>query len=118
MNTAMPGAHVGGQRRGVGEQLDQVDLDVAGVGAAPGGRHVDAGRPAVAELGRGVVGPQRERLQHRQHLVDPLGIAVVRGQLADRHVQRGGDRRRSDCSGRASILPVPQSRRSRPTGAC
>ena len=43
-------------------------------------------------LAFGVVGPQRERLEHGEHVVDPVRVAVVRGQLADRHVQRGGDR--------------------------
>ena len=80
----------------VGEQLDQVDLDVAGVGPA-------AGRPArrcPAATGRaawrapaGRSGrPQRERLEHAEELVDPVRRAVARGQLADGHVQRGGDR--------------------------
>ena len=35
---------------------------------------------------------QRERLEHAEELVDPVGRAVPRRQLADRHVQRGGDR--------------------------
>jgi hypothetical protein len=43
-------AAVGGQPRDVREQLDQVDLDVARVGAAGQRRDVDAGLPAVAQL--------------------------------------------------------------------
>ena len=43
-------ADVGGDAGGVAEQLDQVDLHVAGVGAAGRGRDVDAGLPAVADL--------------------------------------------------------------------
>jgi hypothetical protein len=86
------GAHVGGQRGGVGEQLHQVDLDVAGVGPPARRRHVDPRRPAVPQLRAGVVGAQGERLEHGQHLVDPVRVAVVRGQLTDGHVQGCGHR--------------------------
>jgi hypothetical protein len=53
---------------------------------------VDAGVPPVAQLGVGRDGPRAEGLQHPEELVDPVRRAVVRGQLTDRHVQRGGDR--------------------------
>ena len=91
------GADVGGDRRRVAEQLDQVDLDVAGVGASAAGRHVDAGLPAVAQLGRraaapGGSGALRERLEYAEERVDPVRGAVPGRQFADRHVQRGGDR--------------------------
>ena len=52
MNSAMPDPQVGGQRGGVEEQLGQVDLHVAGVGAALRRGHVDAGLPARRALGR------------------------------------------------------------------
>ena len=46
-------ADVGGQPAHVGEQLDEVDLDVTGVGAAGHGRGVDARVPPLPQLGAG-----------------------------------------------------------------
>jgi hypothetical protein len=86
------GAYVGGQVRDLGEQLDEIDLDVAGVGAAGGHGHVDAGLPAVAQLGSLGRGAQRERLEHAEDLLDPAGRAVADGDVADRPVQRGRQR--------------------------
>ncbi len=84
---------VGGDARRVGEQFDEVDLDVTGVGSADRGRHVDARLPSIAQLGR-LAGPdaERERLQYAEKIVDPVRRAVVRGQLADGHVQGRRDR--------------------------
>ena len=50
-------ADVGGHAGGVAEQLDEVDLHVAGVGPAGRGGHVDAGLPAVAHLARRPASP-------------------------------------------------------------
>ena len=83
-------ADVGGQPAHVGEQLDEVDLDVAGVGASAGGGHVDAGAPPVPELGVGARLALGEGPQHPEHLVDLVLLGVA--QLADRLVQRAGQR--------------------------
>jgi hypothetical protein len=101
--------HVGGDRRRVGEQLDQIDLDVAGVGAAAGRRHVDAGLPPVAQLRVGRCRPQCERLEHTEEVVDPVRRAVPGGQLAHGHVQRGRDRAAQRLVGPGLDLPgAPQ----------
>ena len=84
--------HVRGQRRDLGEQLDEVDLDVAGVGAAGADGDVDAGLPAVAQLRALGRRAQGERLEDAQHLVDAVGLGVAHGEVADRAVQRGGER--------------------------
>jgi hypothetical protein len=86
------GAHVGGQRRDLGEQLDEVDLDVAGVGPAAACGHVDPRLPAVAQLGALRGRALREGLEDAEGLVDPLGILVPHRQVADRPVQGGGQR--------------------------
>ena len=69
----------------VGEQLHQVELEVAGVGAALGGGYVDRRGPpdALAVLERGA---QRERLEHAGHRVDAVGVAVPVRHVADRGV--------------------------------
>ena len=84
--------HVRGQRRDLGEQLDEVDLDVAGVGPAGADGDVDAGLPALAQLRALGRGAQRERLEDAQHLVDAVGVGVPHGEVADRAVQRGRER--------------------------
>ena len=86
-------ADVGGHARGVAEQLDEVDLHVAGVGPAGRGRDVDARLPAVADLRvRRAPAAQRERLEDAEDLLDRLLVPVPRPELAQRHVQRRGDR--------------------------
>ena len=103
-------AQVGGDRGGVGEQLGQVDLEVARVGPAAGGGHVDA------ELGadRGSLGrlrvAQRERLEHAEEVVDPVRRAVPGRELADRHVQRARDRAADGLVGpRLELARSPQA---------
>ena len=81
------GADVRGQLGDVGEQLDEVDLDVAGVGASLRGRDVDARLPSVPQLRVGLVGPERERLEHAEHFLDPVRRPVSHGQVPDRPVQ-------------------------------
>ena len=104
-------ADVGGEAADVGEELDEVDLDVTGVGAAGHGRHVDAGLPAVAQLGGGGGLAQREGLDDAEHLVGHLVTAGM-AELAHGLVGRGGEGLRSRWSGRASNLPVPQLART------
>ena len=87
-----PAADVGGHPGGVAEQLDQVDLHVAGVGPAARGGDVDARLPAVAHLRVGRRHPQGEGLEDAEDLLHRLLVAVPGAQLAQRHVQRGGDR--------------------------
>jgi hypothetical protein len=70
----------------------EVDLDVTGVGAARAHGHVDAGLPAVAQLGVGRGRAQREGLEHAEDLGDPLAVGVADGEVADRAVQRRGQR--------------------------
>ena len=77
----------------LGEQLDEVDLDVAGVGAAacatatsiPGCQRSRSFAPSGARA-------QGERLEDAEHLVDAVGVVVADGEVADRAVQRGGER--------------------------
>jgi hypothetical protein len=81
------GADVLCQLRDVGEQLHQVDLDVTGVGAALGRRHVDARLPAVPQLRVARRSPQGERLQHAQHLLHPVRRTMPHGQVPHGPVQ-------------------------------
>jgi hypothetical protein len=83
---------VRGQPGDLGEQLDQVDLDVTGVGAPAARGDVDARLPALAQLRALRGGALRERLEDPQHLVDALGIVVAHREVADGPVQRGGQR--------------------------
>ena len=53
---------------------------------------------------------QRERLEHAEHLVDPVLVAVPRASSRSAMCSAEETGRRSDWSGRASILPVPQPR--------
>ena len=86
-----PDAEVSGHRGGVGQQLGQVDLQVARVGPAAHGRDVDAQLGDDRALGAaGVAGG--ERLEHAQEVIDPVRRPVPGRQLADGHVQRAGDR--------------------------
>ena len=80
-------ADIGGKGRGVEQQFDEVDLDIAGVGAARSGRYVDAWLPPLPHA---LVGSraQRECLEHPQELVDSLRVSVRGRDTADRHVQR------------------------------
>jgi hypothetical protein len=91
-----PAADVGGHPGGVAEQLDQVDLHVPGVGPPARRGDVDARLPPVAHLGGRSVRPHPpalgERLQDAQDLIHRLLVAVPGTELAQRHVQRGGDR--------------------------
>ena len=69
-------ADVGGDAGGVAEQLDQVDLHVAGVGPA-GGRRARRCRAASGRAPwRRADCPQRERLEDAEHLVDRVLVAV------------------------------------------
>ena len=89
-------AQVAGEGRHVGEQLDQVQLEVAGVRASLGGDDVGGWLPAVlagARLAVLELGAQRERLQYAGHLVDPVGVAVPVGQLADSRMHGLGERK-------------------------
>ena len=83
-------ADVGGEAAEVGEELDQVDLDVAGVGAAADGGRIDAGAPLVLELGAGAGVAVGEGLDHAEHVVDRVLVAVP--ELAHRLVQRAAQR--------------------------
>ncbi len=99
-----PAAGVRGEPRDVGEQLDEVDLDVPGVGPARDCGRIDPGLPPVPQPGRrrpgrgsrctrptaGDVLALRERLEHPEDVVALL--AVRRAELADGEVQRGGER--------------------------
>jgi len=83
-------ADVGGQSPDVGEELDEVDLDVAGVGSPPHGWHVDAGAPLVLQLRRRAGVAVREGLDDAQHVVDRLLVAMA--ELAHRLVQGAAQR--------------------------
>jgi hypothetical protein len=85
-------ADVGGELGHHPEQLDEVDLDVPGVGPAGAHRGVDAGLPAVLELRVGRGGPQRERLEDAEGLLDAVRGAVADGEVAHGAVQRGRER--------------------------
>ena len=73
-----PAPDVGSQAPHVGEQLDQVDLDVARVGPTTDRRCVDAGVPDLAQLRgwRGVT--LREGADHAEDVVD-----LVRRRMAE-----------------------------------
>ena len=75
MRTLIALADVGREAAEVGEQLDQVDLDVTGVGAALDGRGVDAGVPLVAQLGPRAGLALGEGADHAEHVVDLVGLA-------------------------------------------
>ena len=81
---------VGSEPAEVGEQLDQVDLDVAGVGPAPDRRRVDAGMPAVPELGARARVALGEGPDDAEDVGDRLLVGVP--ELADGLVQRRGER--------------------------
>ena len=83
-----PLAEVGCESADVGEELDQVDLDVAGVRAPPHRGHVDPGTPLVAQLRAGAGLPLCEGADHPEHVVDRLGLGMP--ELADRLVQGTG----------------------------
>ena len=83
-------ADVGGQATDVAEQLDQVDLDVAGVGATADGGCVDARVPAVAQLRVRAGVALGERLDDAEHVGDVVGLRMA--ELADGGVQRRAER--------------------------
>ena len=107
-----PAADVGGDPGGVAEQLDQVDLHVAGVGPPGGRRDVDARLPPVADLRR----PAGRRPRWANALTTPSTSSIdswsrCRGPSSRSAMCSAEETgRRSDWSGRASILPVPQPR--------
>ena len=79
----------------VDEQLDQVDLDVAGVGPSANGRDVDAGLPPRRPLSAPTATADRRRFALGERLQDAEQVgrlALGRAEFADRRVQRGGQR--------------------------
>ena len=107
MKIADPLADVGGQPAEVGEQLDEVDLDVAGVGAAAHGGGVDAGAPLLAQL-RARAPPRAGR---RSRITPSTwSTSSLCGWPSSRTAWCSAldSGRRSRWSGRASSLPVPQ----------
>jgi hypothetical protein len=84
-----PGADVGGQIGDRGEQLQQVDLDITGIGPAGDGRRVDARLPAIPQFGVSRCGAQREGLQDSEYLVNPVRGAVAQREITHRPVQCG-----------------------------
>ena len=93
MNSAMPvptsvatlAASLSSSTRSISMSPESARPDAAGT-SMPG---CQRSRSFVGAL---AVAAQRERLEHRQEVVDPVGRPVVRGELADRHVQRGRQR--------------------------
>ena len=83
-------ADVGREATEVGEQLDQVDLDVTGVGAALDGGGVDAGVPLVAQLRARPGLALGEGADHAEDVVDLVGLGVA--ELAHRLVERAAER--------------------------
>ena len=111
-------ADVGGHAGGVAEQLDEVDLHVAGVGPAGRGGDVDARLPAVADLRVARRLPQGEGLEDAEDLLDRLLVLVARPELAQRHVQRRGDRAAAATApGAPRSCRCPSRGRSRRSGA-
>jgi hypothetical protein len=84
-------ANVCSETRHIGEQLQQVDLHVTGVGSSRGWQAVDRWGPALDQLAAAGVAPQPERLQRRQHLTDSIRRSVAHGQLPDGRVERSGE---------------------------
>jgi len=80
-------ALVGGQASDVGEQLDEVDLDVSRIRAAGGRGYLDAGVPAFGQFGAGARVAFDERTDRAQRRV-----RVRMSQLAHRGVQGGPHR--------------------------
>ncbi len=105
--------HVAGEPGGVDQQLDEIDLEVPGVGAPLDGGGVDAGLPPFAHaLVRGR--PQRERLQHAEEVLDRFGVRVGRSDLTHGHVQRRRQRPAQVLIGPGLDLagaPAPRDRR-------
>ena len=76
----------------IGQQLQQVDLHVTGIGAAGARRPVDRWRPALDELPAARVGAQSEGLQRGQHLTHSIWRTMPYRQLAHGCVQRSSER--------------------------
>jgi len=74
----------------VGQQLDQVDLDVPGVGPPRHRGHVDPGVPAIADPRGRLYLTLREGLDDTQDVVDLLSLGMT--ELAHRDVKGGADR--------------------------
>ena len=81
-----PEAAVGGEPAEVGEELDEVDLDVTGVGPAPHRGRVDARVPLVAELRARAGVALGEGAHHAEHVGHGLLVGVP--ELAHRLVER------------------------------
>jgi hypothetical protein len=71
-----PNANICRQAGHIGEQLQQVDLHVSGVGAANRRRTIDRRRPALDQLAAAWIATQPERLQCGQHITHPIRRAV------------------------------------------
>jgi hypothetical protein len=91
-------ADVGREPADVGEQLDEVDLDVPRVGPAPHHGCVDAGAPPVLEPRACAGVAVREGPDHAEDVVDRLLVAVA--ELPHGLVERAAE-------GTAQPLPGP-----------
>ena len=96
------------------KQLDEVDLDVAGVGPSGDGRHVDARAATCSRSlapGRGVA--QREGLDDAEHVVDVLAPRVA--ELAHGLVRGRGERSAQPLVGaRLELAGAPVGPHGRP----
>ena len=91
-------ANVARKPTDVAEQLDQVDLDVAGVGPAAHGRCVDARVPAITELGVRAGVALGEGLDDAEHVGGVVDFGVA--ELAD-----GGVRGRAEWAAQGLVGP-------------
>ena len=115
MNTAMPRPVSAASAAEVGEQLDEVDLDVAGVGPAGDGRHRrcrgSTGRAACGAAARPAAGSRcANAFTHAERVVAGAAGRCPSSRTAWCSAEASG--RRSDWSGRASSLPVPHPART------
>ena len=86
-----PAAGVAGETGEIREELDEVDLDVAGVRAPRDQRDVDPGLPALGHPSRAPARARakRERLEHPQHVPHAV-VAAGHAELANGQVQGRG----------------------------